>query len=54
MKKIEFTQDYSTRSKGDVREYRDSLAEHFVRIGGAKMYVPKRTTKEEKATKKDK
>ena len=52
--KVEFTQDYVARKKGDVKDYRDSLAKHCINLGVAKIFTPKRQKKVEQGAEKRK
>jgi len=51
--KVQFTEDYSTRKKGDQVEYDDRFAGFLIEKGVAKK-AQERKTKEEKVKKADK
>ena len=59
MVELEFTEDYSTRKKGDKVPYKQRYADYLIGIGVAKKAAKKVEkkvveTKDEKATKKTK
>ena len=43
--KIEFIKDYTLFKKGDVKEFKDSLAHYIIKDGFAKVVKEKKTKK---------